>query len=262
MYLKLNYILVIIVILTLNSCNKDVDISDDDNNNSVTERIITLENSYDLQVDEPSGLSFYEDGNFMTVDDNTNKIFVISPQGQLISTRNYVGDDLEGVTYNSKTKTTYVVLEAKRKLIELDTLDNILNEWSFTVNDGVKKNGFEGLTLDIENEIFYILNAASPGLRISWDYKTNKVLEEIELHFATDYSGIFYDKKDQSLWIVSDKSQKIFHTNLKGELKEDFDLDYDKAEGIIVDSDNNYIYIARDFDSNIKLFVYKLSQKK
>ena len=260
MSIKLNYINVIIIILSFISCNKDIDLNID--NTSDKEHVISLQNSYDLSIDEPSGLSFFDNGDLLCVDDNTNKIYRISTQGNPISKLSYIGNDLEGITYNSISNRIYTIHEGQRKLIELDLQGNVLNEWQFTVSGGTSNNGFEGLSIDEDNEVFYILNETSPGLLIKWDYKTKTVIKEIDLNFAKDYSGVFYDKFDNSLWIISDKSQQIFHTDTEANVLESFDLDYSKAEGIVVDAANKLIYIARDYKSNIKLYIYKISDKK
>ena len=250
------------LLISLISCNKDVEVEDGDNITVPTERIISLQHSYDMDIKEPSGLSFGEGGQFYSVDDNTNKIYKISKTGEVIYSLNFVGDDLEGITYNSISNRIYVVYEGERKIIELDTNGVVLNHWSLTVTGGSSNKGFEGISIDESNNIFYILNEASPGLLIKWDYEKKSEISRKELSFAKDYSGIFFDKNDNTLWIISDKSQKIFHTTTEGIVKEEFKLEYDKAEGIIVDSKNNTIYITRDFKSDIKLYEYKLSIKK
>ena len=255
------YIAYISIIISLLSCNKDVEIKNDDDI-IPTERIISLQNSYDMDIKEPSGLSFGDGGQFYSVDDNTNRIYKISKTGEVIYYLNFIGDDLEGITYNSISKRLYIVNEGERKIIELDTNGVVINHWSFTVSGGSSNKGFEGISIDESNNIFYILNEASPCLLIKWDYESKTELSRKELSFAKDYSGIFFDNTDNTLWIISDKSQKIFHTTTEGVITESFNLDYDKAEGIIVDSKNNTIYITRDYQSNIKLYVYKLSIKK
>ncbi len=249
----------IIAILTTISCNKDLEIPNDNPPN--TERIIVPVNNYTIAINEPSGLSFDANGNLFCVDDNSNQIYNITKEGVVLSTLPYIGDDLESVSYNPKNNRIYTTHEGERKLIELDYQGTKLNEWQFTVSGGSSNKGFEGLAIDSDNEIFYILNEASPGLLIVWDYKTKSTIEQISLNIAKDYSGIFYDKRDSTLWIISDKSQKLFNTNLRGEIIDSFDLDYDKAEGIVVDIANNLIYIVRDFQTTIKLYVYKISTK-
>jgi len=256
---KILYILIAISIL---ACNKDVEIDPVDNTPVINEHIITLQNSYDMNVKEPSGLSFGQGSYLYTVDDNSNKIFKINTKGEIIEQLSFEGDDLEGITYNNITNRIYVVNEGQRKLIELDTNGNFLNNWNFEVSGGSSNKGFEGLSIDVNNNVFYILNEASPGLLIKWDYASKSEISRIELDFAKDYSGIFFDNNDNTLWIISDKSHKIFHTNTSGVVQESFDLDYDKAEGIIVDSKSNTIYITRDYQSDIKLYEYKISAKQ
>ena len=84
------------------------------------------------------------------------------------------------------------------------------------------------------------------------------ILSQKQLNFAQDYSGIFFNNADQSLWIVSDQSQKLFYCDKDANMIQDFDLDYQKAEGIVADIANERVYIVSDFEH--KLFVYKITK--
>ncbi len=225
------------------------------NKDETNTKSLELKNSYNLDVLEPSGLSF-SSGNaaLYTVSDNTNNVYEITFQGTLLSTINCDADDLEGVTYDAENKNIWVVEERNRKLLKLDLQGNILKEITLNISGNDENKGLEGLTFNSTNKHFYCLNEANPGLLIELDENQQKI-NEYNLNFAEDYSGIFYDKKTDKIWIVSDKSSTINRCDLEGNKIETYNLGIDKAEGVVVDSDNNKIYVVSD--SEEKLYVFE-----
>lgn len=89
--------------------------------------------------------------------------------------------------------------------------------------------------------------------------KDNGIISEKELQFAQDYSGIYADNADQSLWIVSDQSQQLFYCNNNGEVIQSFNLDFPKAEVLVVDLENERVFIVSD--SEQKLYTYKITKQ-
>ena len=73
--------------------------------------------SYDLDIPEPSGLSFGPGSEtLLTVSDNTNQIYEIDLEGKIIRMLDYEGKDLEGVTYNPDKNLIAVVEETDREV--------------------------------------------------------------------------------------------------------------------------------------------------
>jgi len=250
---KIYYLSVLIILL---SCNKDVDLNNQDP--SVTKRKLELLNSYPVNIDEPSGLCFYKNGTLLTVDDNTNKIFQIDKHGKVLREYSFLGNDLEGVAADTTTGEIWVINEGDRKLIALDSSGNFIKESVIDVQGSNPNKGLEGLSYDAASQLFYLVNEAEPKLLIKWNPATGKVVSSKEVSYGDDNSGIFYDALSLSLWILSDKSQKLVNTDLEGNLKDEFSLDYDKAEGIAVDAANKLIYIVRDKNATEKLYIYSL----
>ncbi len=225
------------------------------NNEETNTKSLKLKNSYSLDVPEPSGLSFTSGNTTLyTVSDHTGYIYKISLQGKLFSTIKCDARDLEGVTYDSENKNIWVVEERNRKLLKLDLQGNILKEVTLNISSNDENKGLEGLTFNSTNKHFYCLNEANPGLLIELDENQQKI-NEYELKFAEDYSGIFYDKVINNIWIVSDKSSTITKCDLEGNKIETYNLGINKAEGVVVDSDNNKIYVISD--SAEKLYVFE-----
>ncbi len=255
--MKFQFIVFLLNILLFAACNKDEAIpgSKEDKPNNDKYKIEFIK-SYNLDIAEPSGLSWaLNQIDLIIVDDHTNKAFTIDINGNKLSGFPYEGDDTEGITIDKLNNKIWIAEEAKSKLIQLDANGNETNSYKIDINRTSEKKGLEGLTYDSNNKTFYILNEAKPGLLIKWQINKG-IISQTQLDFAQDYSGIFFNNADQSLWIVSDQSQKLFYCNKDAKVLQYFDLDYPKAEGIVVDIANNRIYIVSD--SEHKLYIYKI----
>jgi len=253
------YIALISFLLQLTACNKDQVLPDDggDNLDSALYKLAFIE-SFLLDIAEPSGLSWSLNHNdLIVVDDRSNQAYIIDIKGDKRLAYAYKGDDTEGVTIDENTNTIWIAEEEESKLKELDSNGNELNSFKIDVDRGSKKKGLEGLSFDSEKNIFYILNEAEPGLLIKWQ-KNGGVISQKKLKFAQDYSGIFFDNADRSLWMLSDKSKKLFYCDENAVVRQSFDLDFEKAEGIVVDISNNRVYIVSD--SERRLYVYKITK--
>ncbi|RLD67926.1 MAG: hypothetical protein DRI84_01155 [Bacteroidetes bacterium] len=252
-------LLIILSLVIITSCNKDQPLPDNyDNSSDSAIYSFELINEYLLDIFEPSGLSWalnHED--FIVVDDHTNQAFVIDKKGKDLSQFPYLGNDTEGVTIDEDANEFWIAEEAESKLIQLNASGVEMNSYKIDINRSSSKKGLEGLAYDSKNKIFYILNEGEPGLLIKW-HVNGGIISQKQLQFAQDYSGIYFDNADQSLWVVSDQSQKLFYCDLNGEVKQSFDLDYQKAEGVVVDQPNNRVYIVSDLEH--KLYIYKITK--
>lgn len=238
-------------------CNKDQALPDDNHQDSSIFRIEFLK-SYPLDIAEPSGLSWDKNHeNFLVVDDNTNRPYIINKQGFTIDTLAYLGDDTEGITIKAIDGTIWVAEERLYQITQLDSLGNLLNTYPLYISHDKVNKGLEGICFSLQNQSFYLLNEASPGLLINW-LPESGVIGTFNLSFAEDYSGIFSDAEDKNLWIISDQSQELFYCTNQGKVLQSFDLDFPKAEGIVVDLSSERLYIVSD--SERKLFTYKITK--
>ncbi|MEN8193844.1 MAG: SdiA-regulated domain-containing protein [Bacteroidota bacterium] len=219
-----------------------------------TEPKLELISSFNLQVDEPSGLCFSLDmESLWTVSDNTRKVYKIDLTGKTQKTLSYTGNDLEGVAINPKDSTIWVAEENLSQIVQLDTLGNELNR--ITVTGAGGGSGLEGITINSANNHFILLKEKNPGVLIELDEEFN-LLEYKRISFANDYSGIFYESQNQHLWIVSDQNEKVYKCDMEGVVLIEYPIDVDKAEGIAVDINNDLVYVVSD--DTEKLYVFEI----
>jgi uncharacterized protein YjiK len=216
--------------------------------------------SFNLDVAEPSGLSWALNGkDLLVVDDRNNKAYKIDKQGHTLSEFLYAGNDLEGISIDSQSQTIWLAEEAKSKMVELDASGNEIQSFKLAIDRQSKKHSLEGISYDPAENTFYLLNEKDPGLLVVWQAELGITAETV-LNFAGDYSGIYFDKTDSTLWIISDQSQKLFHCDTDGVVKQSFDLGFKKAEGIVIDHQNQRVYAVSD--AKHKLYVYSLTTQQ
>ena len=254
--LKLNYWLVItlILLLVINSCKKDE--GDDlppENEFGQLEKL----NEFDLDVTEPSGLSFGPDGNtLLMVSDNTNKVYETDLQGNVIRELAYTGMDLEGVSFNPYEQIVAVAEERKRQVVFLDYTDgNEQERFDIATGGNTDNKGLEGISFNNKNSAYYIVNEDVPGEMIVWN-KAFGAISTTELHFASDYSAIYVDTENALVYIVSDESQMLYKCDYNAKVLKKYPLPDTKFEGIAVDSDEQMVYLVND--RTAKLFVFKI----
>ena len=214
-------------------------------------------NEYDLEITEPSGLSFGPDGtSLFIVSDNTNKVYETDFEGNVLNELAYEGSDLEGVTYNTDKQTVAVVEERKRQLVLLDYPDgNELERHDIATGGNTDNKGLEGVSYSKNNSAYYIVNEDVPGELIIWN-KAFGNISKTELRFASDYSAIFVDTKNGLLWIVSDESQALYKCDYNANVLMEYALPGTKFEGIAVDADQQIVYLVND--KTFKLFIFKI----
>ena len=244
----MKYILIVLaVVLFFGSCKKD---------SPTPMGELELVFSYTVDVPELSGLSFGPDGNtLLTVSDNTNRIYELDMKGNVIRKLDYKGVDLEGVTYNPDENLIAVVDESLREVIFVD-YDSGLEIVSYFIDIpyGSLTNGLEGISYDISNKDYHIVNEKQPGMFVVWNPITG-LISQSGLQFADDYSGVYTDVENANLWIVSDESKRVYKCNLKAEVKMAYDLDDVKYEGIAID--NDMIYLVNDATSRLNVYRVK-----
>ncbi len=239
--------LIIVFLVLFVSCQKE---------EGLTYEALKLQNSYSLKIAEPSGLSFSSSKSTLyVVSDNTNKIYKITLTGRVLSALNFSGSDLEGVCYDNNTDNIWVIEERERKLIEIDLQSNVIKRISLDIDKYSDNKGLEGITINNKTGYLYIVNESSPSILIELNDK-QQIVNKYSLNFASDYSGIFYDEYLDKLWIISDESSTITKCDLKGNAEKTYKIGINKAEGVVVDSKNNKIYIVSD--SSDKLYIFSL----
>ena len=241
-----------IIIIFFGACRKekpDVPIV------KIPQGALNLVSTYQLEILEPSGISFGPNKqSLLIVSDNSNMVYETNLKGEINRTLNYVGSDLEGVVYNLDENIVAVVEERKREIVLLDyDSGNEISNHNINVEIGNENKGLEGLSYNINNKAYYIVNEDLPGELIVWNTNFD-IIERTELKFADDYSAIFVDSRNSLLWILSDESQTLYKCNYKAEVIMEFTMPSTKYEGIILDVDLMKAYFVNDATARLEVY--------
>ncbi len=250
-----------VFVALLFACNKDVDVTDDDDNivDSLDQLVLLADSVYPIDIAEPSGLCAFLNNHLLVVDDQTNMVYEISKQGEVARVFSFIGEDLEGVWFDEKNNLIYLAEERKRSIVKLDTAGNFVDEYFVDFSGTDENSGFEGLSFDSKSGLMAILNEKLPGKLLLYSLDSLSVTSSSDLGFASDYSGIQCEDGSSNYWILSDQSQALFIVDRQSlDVKKEFDLGYDKAEGLYFDKQNRKVYIVRDTQEQDKLYVYNI----
>ncbi len=233
--------------ILLANCNKD------EENEGITLKSVE---QYQVTIPELSGLAPYNSlDEFVTISDNKSNVYIISNTGETLKTLDFTGEDLEGVAYDSITSSFFLLEEKRKEVIHLDSNGIELNRFPININNTDERHGPEGITFNPDNEHIYIVNEKLPSLLLEMTL-TGEVVRETTLSFADDYSAIYYDHMDSTLWILSDESRTLTKCDLFGNPYNTWNTGIDKGEGLIVDSKNLMIYIVDDNNSRLYQFIF------
>ena len=218
--------------------------------------LLNLVSQYPVNIPELSDLSPYKNANeFLTVSDTLGKVYVISITGDVIRTLNYNGKDLEGVTCVPTDSTIFVVEEKNKEIVKMDTNGNEILRFPVELSNVYEKHGPEGITFNPANEHLYVVSEKLPSLLIEMTL-AGEVVDSHELTFAKDYSAVYYDPLDNSLWILSDESEIVAKCDLSGNPIQKYRTGVAKCEGLVVDCEHARIYITTDQISVLYVFSY------
>ncbi len=250
-----------ISLLLLTACNDDID-----GNGNGPAPELTLIESFPLAINDPSGLVMDKSGDFLwTVsDDPGGHIHKISLTGTVLGVLSaYAGDDMEGITMNPNDGTLWIVEERLRKVIQLTTEGEVLQEFEVFVPNQNINDGLEGITWNPHNDHVYVVNEKNPRRFFEFDTTNDfDLIREVDINFSGEFfmgdlSGLYYDPIGDEIWFLSDDSKKLVVTDQKLTPLRTYPLFIDKFEGIAGDLANNRIYLVNDRLNRLYVFAYE-----
>lgn len=206
---------------------------------------LELVSTHSLNLDAPSGLSFGANGESLWIvsDKPSGKVVQVDLEGNLLRTLPYRGADLEGIEFDIRDSSLWVIDESLAELIHLDS--NGVEISSQVINGIPGGGGLEGITLDITHSRMFLLKEKDFGALITLEQ--NGLEQSItHLNFAPDYSAIAYIPSTDKLWILSDESSTVYHTNIDGTPIADYGIDMVQPEGLVYDDVEGVFYIVDD----------------
>ncbi|MGV6844786.1 MAG: SdiA-regulated domain-containing protein [Lutibacter sp.] len=205
---------------------------------------------FDLLIPDPSGVAFFNNHLFI-VSDRNGTIYKTSLTGEIKGEIKTKFKDLEGITIDNNAN-IWIVSEAKRTLIQLDLLGNVLSKAKIKGEQNFKNSGLEGVCIHPKTGHFYVLNEKKPRELIQLS-ENKEIIKTRQLNFSGDVSGICFDEIENCFWVVSDESRAFFKINSDGKVLEKHKIPVKKPEGIV--AFNQQLYVVSDKEN--KLYIFK-----
>lgn len=183
----------------------------------------------------------------------SQRIYMLDENGIVEKKLIFKGTDLEGITFDERDSTLWVVDESKKVISHLDLDGSLLSQISLKYKTKHNK-GPEGITIGKGHKLF-VINEGEPSVLMQINYES--VIENrYQLNFASDYSDVTYNPSDNTYFIISDESKAFFIWSISEGVKDRFALPNKKNEGLAFNPVEKLFYIVNDKTS--ELYFYKL----
>lgn len=235
------------MLLAFSGCGKD---------DSVVAIELNLLSFKKLAIPEPSGLSYYKDDNtFLTVSDHSDRVYVITKEGEVLDSLIYDGKNMEGVAFDAGESRIFVVEEHSSEVVQLDTVGNEVSRFEVELHNTDPNHGLEGITFNHQNGHLYVVSEKEPS--ILFEIKTSgEIVAQHDLGFMKDYSSVFFDEAGNNLWILSDQSKLMVKCDMTGKPLVWYNTGITDGEGSVVDVPNSKIWIVSDSGNTLYSFSY------
>lgn len=207
-----------------------------------------------LNFGEPSGIAFSKSMNKLwVVSGDDQHVYMIDTSGAIQKKLPYIGEDLEGIAFDQRDSSLWVVDEATFMISHLTGEGALLHQIQLTYPTQTPNKGPEGITIG-ENQNLCIINERDPSIVITLN--NSFAIASIDtINFALDYSDIWHVSADTFL-VISDESKAIFLWSKSLGLINKYSLPNGKNEGIAFDQKNKLLYIVND--ETAKLYCYSI----
>lgn len=256
-----NIVTIICTLILFPACAESLQQNDGNGERVVYD--LTLTNSYPLTFGDPSALALDPDGiHLWSVNDNPGGgIYKITRTGEIVRHIPMDSDDLEGIIVDPRDSTLWVAEERLRELVNISLDGEELNRVKLDIPETNPNDGIEGVTVNPNNNHFFVVNEQNPRLLIELN-PDMEIIKQTEIDFAGDFrmgdlSGISYNHIENTLWILSDQSEKIVVTTLEGEPLRVYITGVNDGEGIVVIPEEEVVFVASDDDRTLFRFEYE-----
>ncbi len=236
-YLEIIAALLLICILSI-SCEETNPVNNDED-----EENLQLKNKFNIGINCPASLCLSVDDNFLTIGNQSGRLYKLTPLGEVLSSKDLGCHDAEGLTQIRSDSTLWVVEEQLKQVFKYNYKGNVLDTFDIPVELDDPEYGPEGITYNPFTKRFYIVNERNPCLLLELN-KNMELINQCELDFTFDCTDVFFDTESRSLWMLSEESNKLFKCSTSGKLDKTYKYDGNEMDGIVVLHDEYIVYMV------------------
>lgn len=210
-------------------------------------------------IQEPSGITFHPDRRTLIAVGDEGQVVELTLDGEVTASRT-IGGDLEAITADTHRKILYAVEEKEERLFLLDwetlEISSEIDLQPYVMEAGLgrdRNDGFEAIAFQPAKGtrtgdrlilghqhhpaslLFFGLEGNPP--RLAFQKRVDLDIEEV--------AGLCLDPKEDSLWLVCDKEERIYKTDNEGVILSFFSLPGNAQEGIVF-SPGGDLFVADD----------------
>lgn len=203
--------------------------------------------SYEIGVQEPSGLAYDPVRGLLLVVSDEGGFFALNKRGEVVESHPSPEGDLEGIAFDPARKLIYIAEERERRIFLLNRSGKVLRSFRVDLagHNGPDNKGIEGLTLDTKRDHLFLVKERSPFFVMELD-REGKPLRTFKVEGISNLSGIHYLERTGNLLLLSRGSQKVLEVTREGKLVgEPISIGFPNAEGIALDEEG-YLYLTLD----------------
>lgn len=219
------------------------------------------------KLKEPSGIYYQAPQMYISSDDGYMSIINFG-SGKVILKKYIGGLDLEGVASDENLENIYAIDESSSRIIEINKENleviQIINLKNPVLGKG--RDGFEGIAFKEEKEgflYFFVTHQTSPAFlglakvdRINGEWE---LIDKFEYSKWNDLSEVYFDQDIRSLFVIDDKSNRMYELKWelenKAEILKEYVIKGNEQEGL-TKVDGTFYY------SSDKGGVFKLEYKE
>lgn len=210
----------------------------------------------DIEISEPSGITLDIDGShlYCVSDPPDNRVYRLDMEGGLLGMLNFQGEDLEGISFDPRDNSVWVVDEERSEIVHLSLSGNELSRTRLDHLIPDNSSGLEGIVLRPGQQDIFVVKQKDPPAIIYVD-STLATSAYKKLDFTSDITGICEGRGVDELILISSGEKRLYEWSWEMGVLASYRFGVKQAEGVVYDSTSSTLYIVCDDES--RLYTYQ-----
>ncbi len=223
--------------------------------------LYNLKKEFQINLAEPSGLSFDSKNNLLVVIDDAvdSLIYKYDLEGNLVEIieLSFDGGNFEGVSFNPLNNGYFLADELRSIIYSVDSLGNKISEFTPASTDSLtSSDGLEAVTFHSSQNYLITVKEKNPSKIIQVSLDGSLIREISGSYGLDDFSGLFLQETENKLFILSDQSEKVVILDYESPFNsyQEFSFNINKAEGVCLDGEEN-LWILSENEKSLFKFI-------